>query len=56
MSIKQPITIQNGNITSVTPYETSESKNIATLSNIAVSNGSLTINLDAQSITTLVSN
>jgi glucuronoarabinoxylan endo-1,4-beta-xylanase len=56
ISIKQPITIQNGNITSVTPYETSESKNIATLSNIAVSNGSLTINLDAQSITTLVSN
>jgi glucuronoarabinoxylan endo-1,4-beta-xylanase len=56
ISIKQPITIQNGNISSVTPYETSDSKNITTLSNIAVSDGNLTINLDAQSITTLVSN
>jgi glucuronoarabinoxylan endo-1,4-beta-xylanase len=56
ISIKQPITIQNGNISSVTPYETSDSKNIATLSNIAVSDGSLIINLDALSITTLVSN
>lgn len=56
ISVKQPIKIQNGSISSVTPYETSSSKNIAPLSNISVSDGSFTVNLDAQSITTLVSN
>jgi glucuronoarabinoxylan endo-1,4-beta-xylanase len=56
LSVKQPITIQNGSITSVTPYESSASKNIVTLPNIAVSNGNFNVNLDAESITTLVSN
>jgi len=56
ISVKQPITIQNGTITSFTPYESSDSKTIETLSNIAVTAGSCSINLDAQSITTLVSN
>lgn len=56
ISVKQPIQIPNGNILSITPYETSNSKSVNTLSNIAVSNSSFTINLDAQSITTMVSN
>jgi glucuronoarabinoxylan endo-1,4-beta-xylanase len=56
IAVKQPIEIPNSNILSVTPYETSGTKNVNTLSDIAVSNGSFTINLDAQSITTIVSN
>jgi glucuronoarabinoxylan endo-1,4-beta-xylanase len=56
ISVKQPVMIQNGSITSFTPYETSSTNNIATLSVIAVTNGNFSINLNAQSITTLVSN
>jgi len=54
--VKQPITIQNGTITSFTPYETSGTKSISPLSDVTVTNGSFSINLAARSITTLVSN
>ena len=55
VAIKQPITIQNGTVTAFTPYETTATKNVATLSKIAVNNGVFSINLKGQSITTLVS-
>ncbi|MDP4226165.1 MAG: hypothetical protein Q8910_07285, partial [Bacteroidota bacterium] len=56
VAISQPFKIQNGNISSATPYVTSGSKNIAASSNIAVSNNGFTAILDAHSITTLVAN
>lgn len=56
VAISQPFKIQNGNISSVTPYVTSGSKNITVSSNLTVSNNSVTAILDAHSITTLVSN
>lgn len=55
-SVSQPFSITNGTIpTSLTPYRTSSSEDLATLSSVAVSSGSFTHTLPAQSVTTYVS-
>jgi glucuronoarabinoxylan endo-1,4-beta-xylanase len=46
--------ITGATLTSVTPYQTSSSKQIAQLSAVSVSNGSFTYSLPGQSITTFV--
>jgi len=56
LPIEQKFELQNGTVTSVIPYVTSESKNCLQGNNITVSNGSFTATLDASSITTFVSN
>jgi len=53
-AVSLPVQIKNQTVTSLTPYQTTASSSFAQLSAIAVSNGNLTINLPAQSITTLV--
>ncbi|NWF88365.1 MAG: T9SS type A sorting domain-containing protein [Ignavibacteriaceae bacterium] len=53
-SKQQTFSIQNGTVTQFTPYTTSETKNCEEGSQIQVTNGSFTLNLDASSITTLV--
>jgi glucuronoarabinoxylan endo-1,4-beta-xylanase len=55
-SIQQPFSIQNGSVSTVTPYATSSSQNCTQGGNIAVSNGAFTATLDSSSITTFVSN
>ncbi len=55
-SIDQTFTIQNGTVTTFTPYVTSSSKNCVQGSDITVSNGSFTVTLDSSSVTTFVSN
>jgi glucuronoarabinoxylan endo-1,4-beta-xylanase len=54
--INQTFTIQNGTVTSVTPYRTSASENIKTLAPITLTSGEFSAPLPAQSITTFVSN
>jgi glucuronoarabinoxylan endo-1,4-beta-xylanase len=49
----QQITIKSGAVSSFTKYTTSESKNILSDGTVAVSGGTFTVSLDAQSITTL---
>ncbi|MGA3284091.1 MAG: glucuronoxylanase XynC [Verrucomicrobiota bacterium] len=55
-AVNQTFNIQNGTVTSMTPYRTSSSQNIATLSSINLSGGSFTTSLPAQSVTTFVQN
>ena len=55
LSLEQTFVLQNGTVTSVTPYVTSESKNCLQGNNITVGNDSFTATLDASSITTFVS-
>lgn len=55
-SISQTFTIQNGTVSTFTPYGTSSSKNCAQGSDITVSNGIFTATLDSSSVTTFVSN
>jgi glucuronoarabinoxylan endo-1,4-beta-xylanase len=55
-SVSQTFAMSNGTApTSMTPYRTSSSQDLATLSAIAVSGGSFTNTLPGQSITTFVS-
>jgi glucuronoarabinoxylan endo-1,4-beta-xylanase len=55
-SVSQPFSINNGTIpTTMQPYRTSGSEDLATLSTVAVSGGAFTYTLPAQSITTFVS-
>jgi glucuronoarabinoxylan endo-1,4-beta-xylanase len=51
----QTFTFQNGNVEEVTPYITSEIKNCSRESYILVSNDSLNVTLEGESITTFVS-
>jgi len=53
-SVSQSFSVQNGKVSSVLPYITSASSNLAKGSNISVSNGSFTTTLPAQSVTTFV--
>jgi glucuronoarabinoxylan endo-1,4-beta-xylanase len=55
-SFSEPFIIQNGSVSSVTPYVTSASQSIEALGSISVTDGSFTATLGAQSITTFVSN
>jgi len=55
-SIEQSFALQNGAVTSLTPYVTSEVKNCLQGNNITVGNDNFTTALDASSITTFVSN
>jgi glucuronoarabinoxylan endo-1,4-beta-xylanase len=50
----QTFTIQNGTVTSLTPYQTTSNGGLAQQSAVTVSNGQLTYTLPAQSITTFV--
>jgi glucuronoarabinoxylan endo-1,4-beta-xylanase len=50
----QQFTLQNGTITSMTPYTTSQTQNAAAGSAITINSGSFTYTLPAQSITTFV--
>lgn len=52
--VDQPFVIQNQTITSMTPYRTSATENLAELSVVGVTNNSFTYTLPAQSITTFV--
>ncbi len=55
-TVSQTFAIGGGTApTTVTPYRTSSSQDLATLSNIAVSGGSFTASLPGQSLTTFVS-
>ena len=53
-SVNQQINIANGSVSSVTPYRTSSSQNMAQLGNIALSGNSFTTSLPGQSVTTFV--
>jgi glucuronoarabinoxylan endo-1,4-beta-xylanase len=53
-AVDQFFTIQNGIITSLTPYQTTSGGGLAQLSTISVSGGAFTYSLPAQSITTFV--
>lgn len=55
-SVSQRFTLQNVSVSSVTPWVTSGSKNLAQGSAITVSGGSFTASLPAQSVTTFVQN
>lgn len=55
-SVYQSFSIENGEMTSFTPYTTSSTKNVAEGNNITVRNGGFTAALEPQSITTFVSN
>ena len=52
--VRQPFVIQNQTITSMTPYRTSATENLAPLSAVSVTNNSLIYTLPANSITTFV--
>jgi glucuronoarabinoxylan endo-1,4-beta-xylanase len=53
-SISQPFVIQNQSITSMTPYRTSATENLAQLGAVSVAGNSFTYKLPANSITTFV--
>jgi len=53
-SVSQPFTIQNGTVTSMTPWQTTTSGGLQELSPVTVSSGQFTYTLPAQSITTFV--
>ena len=53
--VDQTFSIKNGNVSNVTPYVTSSSKNVVQESDITVSNGIFTTTLEGSSITTFVS-
>lgn len=52
--VDQPFVIQNQTVTSMTPYRTSATENLAQLSVVGVTDNSFTYTLPAQSITTFV--
>jgi glucuronoarabinoxylan endo-1,4-beta-xylanase len=54
-SVEQTFILQNGTAAKFTPYVTSETKNCNHESDIAMSNGSFIVTLEASSITTFVS-
>jgi len=54
-SIQQTFTIPDGNITALTPYTTSRTKNCEQAGDVTVTNGSVTVTVEASSITTFVS-
>jgi len=53
-AVTLPILIQNQSVTSLTPYQTTASANVAQLSAVSVSGNTFTATLPAQSITTYV--
>ncbi len=53
-AVNQSFAIQNGSVTSVAPFVTSASDNIAARSNLNVSGGQFTASLPAQSVTTFI--
>nr|4FMV_A Chain A, Glucuronoarabinoxylan endo-1,4-beta-xylanase [Ruminiclostridium papyrosolvens DSM 2782] len=55
-AVSQKFNFQNGSASSVVSYVTDSSRNMAAGANIAVTNGSFTAQLPAQSITTFVGN
>jgi glucuronoarabinoxylan endo-1,4-beta-xylanase len=55
-AIDQVIKIKNGSVSMLTPYVTSETENCVQRGVIAVSNGSFTVTLEPESITTFISN
>jgi glucuronoarabinoxylan endo-1,4-beta-xylanase len=55
-AIEQTFKIKNGTVTSFTPFITSSTKNCAQQADIALSNGSFTVTLEEESVTTFVSN
>ena len=55
-AIDQVFQIRNASVSTVTPYVTSETENCVQRSVLAVSNARLSVTLDAESITTFVSN
>jgi glucuronoarabinoxylan endo-1,4-beta-xylanase len=55
-SISQTFTIQNGTVTTFTPYVTSSTKNCVQGSDIGVSSGGFVATLDPSSVATFVSN
>jgi glucuronoarabinoxylan endo-1,4-beta-xylanase len=55
-AVEQNFIFKNGNISSVTPYVTSESDNISEKSTISVSDNLFTATLEANSVTTFVGN
>jgi len=52
--VSQPFAIQNQTVTSMTPYQTSTTENLAQLDVVGVTSNSFTYTLPAQSITTFV--
>lgn len=54
--VYQTFSVQNGTMTTFTPYTTSTSKNCAQGNNVTATNGSFTVSLEPSSITTFVSN
>ena len=53
-AVSLPIQINNQTITSLTPYQTTSTSNVAALSPISVTGNSFTASVPAQSITTYV--
>lgn len=53
-SVNQQFNISNGSVSSVTPYRTSSTQNMAQLGSIALSGNSFTTSLPGQSVTTFV--
>ena len=51
-AVNQPFTLQGATVSSLTPYQTSASRNLAQLTAVTVSNGAFTYSLPGQSITT----
>jgi len=51
-AVNQPFTIQGATVSSLTPFRTSASQNLAQLANVTVANGTFTYSLPGQSITT----
>ena len=51
-AVNQPFTIQGATVSSLTPFRTSASQNLAQLANVTVSNSAFTYSLPGQSITT----
>jgi len=56
ISEKQVIKIQNGAVTLLTPYTTSETKNMVKGENITVTNGTFSLTMEPSSITTFITN
>jgi O-glycosyl hydrolase len=53
-SVSQSFTLQNGSVTSMTPYQTTAAAGLAAQPAVAVSGGQFTYTLPAQSVTTFV--
>jgi glucuronoarabinoxylan endo-1,4-beta-xylanase len=52
--VRQSFTLQNGSVTSLTPYQTTSTGGLAQQSAVSVSSSTFTYTLPAQSITTFV--